>query len=792
MNENEEFVQEFLVECDENLDQIDQDLIALEQNPRDTDRLASIFRSIHTIKGTSGFFGYSKLGAIAHVGENLLSRLRDGELILDVETANALLDMVDAIREISRSIAHTREEGTGDYRELTERITNLTQRRSVAPPTDTASRVEESESTVSVDSIETTEAQTEQTEESPGSTTIDESPPTAEFDHPPADPLEVEAPQTAESVANSDATDTAEVRLQDEEETEPIAPGKPAASPRTDTRSATASEGSIRVDVGLLDKLMNLVGELVLARNQIRPFGESTQDRILSNAAQQLDLITSELQEGVMQTRMQPIRNILAKFPRVVRDLAIANGKQVQLSMQGQDTELDRTLIEAIKDPLTHLVRNAVDHGIETPEERAARGKPQCGQVVLRAFHEGGLVNIELSDDGGGIDPERIRIKALERELISRDQARAMSDRQLIQLIFLPGLSTAQKVTDISGRGVGMDVVKTNVDKIGGTMDIESRVGHGTLLRIKIPLTLAIIPALMVSSGGEQFAVPQVSLREILTLTDRSRHKIEHIQGTAVYRLRGELLPLVELNGVLELQGSQLDSVNQSVNVLVLQAEGMRFGLVVDSVLNAEEIVVKPLHKALSRLPVFSGATILGNGRISLILDVLGLGQNASLGSAGQAVVAESSEPPEPVQQVDEYLVCELENARRVAVPLLDIERLEEFAMDNVETTCDRPVVRYRGQVMPLLQLGNSGLPTLGADGNLRVVVYRSRNKHVGLAVKRILDVWPAEQAVDISQRRQGISGCAVIQEQVTDVIDIRDLARLAGVALDPTTEVAQ
>jgi two-component system chemotaxis sensor kinase CheA len=530
---------------------------------------------------------------------------------------------------------------------------------------------------------------------------------------------------------------------------------------------------------------MNLVGELVLARNQIRPFGESTPDRILSNASQQLDLITSELQEGVMQTRMQPIRNILSKFPRVVRDLAVSQGKQVQLTMQGQDTELDRTLIESIKDPLTHLVRNAVDHGIETPEERKALKKPECGRVVLRAFHEGGLVNIELSDDGAGIDPERIRGKAIERGLISRDQAREMSDQQLTQLIFLPGLSTAQQVTEVSGRGVGMDVVKTNVEKIGGTMDIESRVGRGTLLRIKIPLTLAIIPALMVDSGGEQFAVPQVSLREILTLSERTRNMIEYIQEAPVLRLRGELLPLVELNPVLELDGCRLTSADQQANILVLQAEGTRFGLVVDSVLNAEEIVVKPLHKALSRLPVFSGATILGNGRIALILDVVGLGHSAGLVTPGEAIVTQPEPEAEPVHQFEEYLVCELEGERRVAVPLLEIERLEEVQIRDVESTGDQPVMQYRGRVMPLLHLGGAGLSQLGADGQLRIVVYRNRHRHVGLAVKRILDVWPAEQALDDSQRRHGILGCTVIQQQVTDVIDIQELARAAGIQLN-------
>jgi two-component system chemotaxis sensor kinase CheA len=767
MNENEEFVQEFLVECDENLDQVDQDLIALERDPRNTERLASIFRSIHTIKGTSGFFGFSKLGAIAHVGENLLSRLRDGELLLDEETTTALLDMVDAIREIAGNIEQGGDEGTGDYRELTDRITALSHRPGVAKSAEQA--------------VDTARAATEEVT----SPAADEELQT-ETDLPEAVPAAEEGPSDDGQLAGEPGEP--EPASAAEPASEPYTPERPEAMPTGETRAATPSEGSIRVDVGLLDKLMNLVGELVLTRNQIRPFGESTPDRTLASASQQLDLITSELQEGVMQTRMQPIRNILAKFPRVVRDLAVSNDKQVQLTMQGQDTELDRTLIESIKDPLTHLVRNAVDHGIESPQERIARGKPACGQVVLRAFHEGGLVNIELSDDGAGIDPERIREKALQRELISRDEAREMSDRQLIQLIFLPGLSTADQVTEVSGRGVGMDVVKTNVEKIGGTMDIESRIGHGTLLRIKIPLTLAIIPALMVDSGGEQFAVPQVSLREILTLTDRSRRKIDHIQGVPFYRLRGELLPLVELNGVLGLEGRRLDDADQSVNILVLQAEGMRFGLVVDAVLNAEEIVVKPLHKALSRLPVFSGATILGNGRISLILDIVGLGQHAQLSTAGQAIISEPEPETEPANQYGEYLVCVLEDDRRIAMPVMEIERLEEVRTDEVELAGDQPVIQYRGQVMPLLLVGESELSALGAEGLLRIVVYRRGQKHLGLAVKRILDVWPGEQSLDDARRRPGIRGCTVIRDRVTDVIDTDHLARLAGVASSSTS----
>jgi two-component system chemotaxis sensor kinase CheA len=401
------------------------------------------------------------------------------------------------------------------------------------------------------------------------------------------------------------------------------------AEPPSPPAEVAQVETSIRVDVALLDKLMNLVGELVLARNQIIQFTGAHSDATFLGAAQQLNLITTELQEGVMKTRMQPIGNIWHKFPRVVRDLARSCDKRVELVMEGESTELDKTLIEAIKDPLTHLVRNSVDHGIESPDRRAAAGKPPVGRLLLRAYHEGGQVNVEVIDDGGGLDAEKIRDKAIERGIISADQASRMGEREMLRLIFLPGFSTAAKVTNVSGRGVGMDVVRTNIERIGGTIDLHGKRGVGTTIKIKIPLTLAIIPALVVASGENRYAIPQASLVELVHLEgERARDGVELLYGVPVYRLRGKLLTLVYLADALQDTAPPATNVTDEVSIVVLQADDRQFGLVVQAVHDTEEIVVKPLGKHLKGTPVFAGATIMGDGRVALILDILGLAKH--------------------------------------------------------------------------------------------------------------------------------------------------------------------
>ena len=511
MTEREELLNEFLIESYENLDRLDQDLVALEQDPQNRERLGSVFRTIHTIKGTCGFLAFSKLEAVAHVGENLLSRLRDLDLLLTAEITTGLLAMVDAVRHMLASIEKTGQEGDADHTELIANLTRLNQ-----------------------------------ADKKPGQA-----------------PAVAPAPVVAASAPEPPAA------------TVTAAPTSPAAAATATTwspvidedRRQAVSDSSLRVDVTLLDKLMNLVGELVLARNQILQFTAAHADSSLIGASGRLNLVTSELQEGVMKTRMQPIGNVWSKFPRIVRDLATTCAKEVRLEMEGRETDLDKTIIEAIKDPLTHIVRNSVDHGIESPADRRAKGKNPEGTIRLRAFHEGGQINIEISDDGAGINPARVRAKAVEKSLATAEQAAAMSDHEAMRLIFAPGFSTAEKITNVSGRGVGMDVVKTNIEKIGGQVDIQSTLGEGTTLKIKIPLTLAIIPALMVAAGGDRYAIPQVSLLELVRLEgEQARQGVERIQGALFYRLRGNLLPLVHLNRELAVDAVRHeDAINMSI-----------------------------------------------------------------------------------------------------------------------------------------------------------------------------------------------------------------------------------
>ncbi len=469
-----------------------------------------------------------------------------------------------------------------------------------------------------------------------------------------------------------------------------------------------------------------------------------------------------------------------------MRDLARSQSKQVQLEMEGDETELDRSLIEAIKDPLTHLVRNAIDHGIESPNQRVLEGKSESGHVVLRAFHEGGMVNIEISDDGAGIDPDRVRQKSLDMGLATRDELQRMSSRQLMQLIFRPGLSTARQLTDISGRGVGMDVVKTNIDRIGGSIGIESRLGRGTKVRIKIPLTLAIIPALIVVCQGDRYAIPQVSLREIIPLNagDATRG-VEIIDKIPVYRLRGELIPIVRLAELLRLPRHEGSGLRPSSQLVVLQAIGRRIGLQVDEIRNTEEIVVKPLHKVLSQLEVFSGATIMGDGRVVLILDAAGMTRRAGIAERAQDASGPPPLPPQtPVSGLGEVLVCRATDMSRVAIPLEDVARLEQRRASDIELASGHEVLPYRGRVMSLVRKQTLAGQNASDDGNVTIVVHAAGDCLVGLVVDSVLDiVRPAEQ-LDCSQRQPGILGRVLIDSQITEVIDIRELARSIGVHL--------
>jgi two-component system chemotaxis sensor kinase CheA len=543
------------------------------------------------------------------------------------------------------------------------------------------------------------------------------------------------------------------------------------------------------VDVALLDQLMNLVGELVLARNQIFQFTKKMEDANLVTAGQRLNLIATELQESVMKTRMQPIGSIWSRFPRTVRDVALACGKQVRIQMEGQEIELDKTLIEAIKDPLTHLVRNAIDHGIEHPEARRAAGKAPEGVLLLRAFHEGGQVNIEIGDDGAGLNLERVVAKAVQNGLVGAEQAARLTEREMANLIFAAGLSTTEKVTNVSGRGVGMDVVKTNIERIGGTVDLQTAPGKGTTVKVKIPLTLAIVPALIVTTGGQRFAIPQVCLLELVGLEgDEARQRVEWIQGAPVYRLRGNLLPLVDLNQELDLP--EKTGARGAVNIVVLRAEDRQFGLMVDEINDTEEIVVKPLRKQLKSVKVFAGASIMGDGRVALILDVLGVAQHAQLMGEGHRLATRTDGQEATAQDLRQTLLLFQVGADgRMAIPLSLVARLEEFKRAAVERSGRQEVVQYRGHILPLLRVSEvvtcdargGPLPALaGTPDNLplQVIVYTRQARSVGLVVENILDIVEEDLVVEHPGRRAGVLGSAMIQHRVTDLVDIEGVVQ--------------
>lgn len=722
---DDDIVNEFLVESYENLDQLDQRLVELEENPKSTEHLASIFRTIHTIKGTSGFLAFGKLEAIAHVGENLLSKLREGELTLDRARTDGLLAMVDAIRRLLGSIEASGAEHDEDPSALIARLTSLC------------------EATL---------------EPASGAHVV---PPAIER------PAVLPAPAVAAPVV-SPVVDAHVEHAHDH----------PPEAEHAEARKG-ASDSSIRVDVQHLDRLMNLVGELVLARNQVLQVTMGLDDSVFLATSQRLNLVTTELQEGIMKTRMQPIGSIWGKYPRVVRDLSAACGKQIRLEMEGADTDLDRSILEAIKDPLTHVVRNSADHGIERPEVRLARGKPAQGVLRLRAFHEGGKVNIEVSDDGGGIDVDRVREKALTRGLITPDRAATMSEREIVQLVFLPGFSTAEKVSNVSGRGVGMDVVRTNVERIGGTIDLASRRGEGTTLRIRIPLTLAIVPALVITSAGDRYAIPQVNLLELVRLEgETAKTALDDLHGSAVLRLRGQLLPLVRLRCVLGLEAG----VEDHVNVVVLQADDRTFGLIVDEISDTEEIVVKPLGKELKGLDVYAGATIMGDGHVALILDVLGLAEKAGLLDESRTKGALEA-VPEVAKSAStrRLLVFRSPNGDRSAIPLDAVARLEELRSDSIERSGSDEVVQYRGELLPVVRLpGDRG----DDRETIQVVVCAQGGRSVGIVVEQIEDI--VEQEVDLYASTQAGSrvGCAVVQGKVTTILDVRAVVEGANVGL--------
>jgi two-component system chemotaxis sensor kinase CheA len=730
----DELTREFLIESQEGLDRMERCLTDLEERPQDTGLLAEIFRSVHTIKGTTGFLGFKRLEKLAHAGENLLGLLREGKLQATGPIVTGLLELLDGLRSILKTIETDSNEGEGGDGALIARMEELQVPATIGAP----QRVQ--------DALEA------------------------------AGPV-AEPASTSSAAPSPEPVDTAKPV----QAPQPAAKAAAEAEPVRSRPQGTATESTLRVDVTLLNRMMNLVGELVLTRNQV--LQATAADPNLTMLSRRLDMVTADLREAVMKARMQPVSNVFSKMPRMVRDLTQALGRRVRLQMEGQDTELDKSLLEAIKDPLTHAVRNALDHGIETPEVRLAAGKDPEGILKLRAYQEGSHVLVEISDDGAGIAVEKIRQKAIERGFITRERAEHQSERELLQLIFVPGFSTAAAITNVSGRGVGMDVVRTNVERIGGKVEIDSKVGKGTTLRLRIPLTLAIIPALIVRSVGQSFALPQGALSELVHIPPgHAATAIEWMENAPLYRLRGKLLPLVFLDRLLQPSAEQRMAAERDNFIAVLDADGRRFGLVVDGLADPEEIVVKPLSGVLKEIGLYSGATVLGNADLALILDpgAIALRAGVSMSAEEETGRTAEEEAGEEARKSLEYLLVEAAGSR-AAVPLAEVLRIEQIPLSRIEYIGYRPVLNFEGQLLPI---EDSGGVLAAAEGDpqkqIVVVVCREGNRHVGIAVSHVLDVASGGDLFESGTARR-TGGVTLLKQRVTSVVDLGGVPALPG-----------
>ena len=652
---------EFIAESLEALERTDQCLMELETRPGDPDLTAEIFRTVHTIKGSTGFLGFERLECLAHAGEHLLGGLRDGRLSAGQELVSGLLQLMDRLREILGIIEVTGGEGV---------------------------RSDDTD---------------------------------------------------AELLALLEALDSLEAATTPQ-------PSRLPQPMRVPPAAVAANEKTLRIEVEVLNRMMNLVGELVLTRNQL--LQSNVDAASFPQLARRLDSVTADLRETVMQARMQPVGHLFSKFPRMIRDLSKSCGKEVRITFSGQETGLDKSLLEAIKDPLTHAVRNAVDHGIEAAAQRAVSGKPMEGTVSLRAYHHNATVVIEVSDDGAGITPAVLLAKAVERGLIDPMQAATMSDREALEIIFLPGFSTAAAVTNVSGRGVGMDVVRSNVEEVGGTVELESVPGEGTTIRIRVPLTLAIVRALVVRSGGHSFCLPQGALLELVYVPWREAEaSIERMGSIELFRLRERLIPMVRLNRLLGLNAA----AEHGLYILVLESEGCTYGLVVDELQAPEEIVVKPLSPVLRELGLFSGATVLGSGRLAMILDTAAVGVRAEIRRDSEELREQDAEAPVQTQQATQFLIFE-DHPRgtyggRLALPLKAVERVETARLRDVEFAGERAILQYRGELLPLEDRGGALALTAGCgDQEITIVICEKqiapgRTQRFGMVVGKVIDV---------------------------------------------------
>lgn len=867
---DENILNELILESKDHLTSIEPDLLALEKGgevPKET--INRIFRAMHSIKGGFGFFGIESIKSLSHSMENVMMRIRDGGLAVTPPVVDALLAGTDKLRVMLDDVRHSDQIAYDDVAHLLSAFVST--KEAAAQPKQAHNenaKIDEialsglplsREQLLSIakhgrhvylirvllksdlekkdrnplDFLKEIESYGELHEswtdlsEISGLDDCLQKELACVFVM--SSVLETDLMQEAIRIDRSQirafTKQTILKELESNISTEIPKPVKEPQSGKTPNQPSgpekpTETSDTVRVKVELLNKLVNLAGELVLSRNQLMQRFKTEEEPGVKNVLQNIDLVTSELQESIMNTRMQPIGNIFGKFPRVVRDLSKSLNKEVLLTLSGESVEMDKSIIEALTDPLTHLVRNSVDHGIESPPVREKAGKTREGHIVLRAFHESGQVNVEILDDGKGIDVDRVRKKAVENGILTQDQAQAMPPKEIFGLLFEAGFSTAEKVTDLSGRGVGLDVVRTNIEKLGGLVEVDSEKGSGTTFTLKLPLTLAIIPSLLVTCEGRRFAIPQVSLEELVRLRagDASR-KIEKVQGKDVLRLRGKLLPLVRLNSLLKIpptythpetrerkadmrrnladrrQGHQASETEQrgarsdrrissksAVNIVVLKVGRNRFGLIVENMIDTEEIVVKPLSGYVISCKCYAGATILGDGTVAMILDPIGIANLAGLRFTDlerENRAERERSLGRSAKEAKQILLFDNGTTERFAMDLSEIARIEKISCSKINRIGDLEFLKHETDALRLLRLDHC-LPVASPDQPWKscfVIVPKKARKPFGIVAAKVHDVVNTEVLLDEkSLQGAGLKGSAVIQSALTLVLDVDGL----------------
>ncbi len=902
--ENDALIESFVEEANEGLANIENDLLAIEEAGANIDHelVNTVFRCIHSIKGSSGFLGLKNIGTLAHEMENILNLIRNDELVPNSTIIDALLQSADALRDMINNIEQSNDVDISSHiellkkalagdsdnqvtssaseeipdRELDIELPNgdlafmmIQQRDLVArqkqgnsiyiieadligeiqnkglTPVDFLKEVykvgeiiDSYVGTAGLNSLETelpenlpfrillasklsqeelaeklhiakehvyliaTPEQTGWGQNSEENTKTEQS-----------DTLTDNALQTSTNSDDVKRNDTSSEQIQSEEtqskqvqsvqkqsdsiqqkqdtQRDTKSSDKPEKSASKSVKTSHTQDTSVRVHVTLLDTLMTLAGELVLGRNQLLQIAHTKDTRNLETITAKIDQVTSELQEAIMQTRLQPVANVFNKFPRLIRDISNKLGKQCELTIEGKDVELDKTIIESIGDPLTHMIRNSMDHGIETPEERKAKGKNPVGMILLSASHQGGKVNIRVKDDGAGIDPEKLKQKAIEKGILTPEQAAEMNNRDAVNLIFHPGFSTAEKVTDVSGRGVGMDVVKTNIEKLGGSIEIETEVDKGTTFDIKLPLTLAIVPALIVHAARDRYAIPQVNVDELVRIKPSEiEEKIHRIKDIEVLRLRGSLLPLVRLSKVLEKETFDEETLSkEALNIIVVESGSLRYGLIVDGLPDSEEIVVKPLGRHLKSCNCFAGATILGDGTIALILDIGGIAVKSNLNNATTEQIEKESTLTDTSSNC-RLTILLFTNAphEQFGVPMNLISRIEKIRREQIDSVGGKPVLQYRGQSLPLIKLEECiTADPMEKTEELFVLVFESYGKELGLIIPKLIDIRDVQVNFDDDTFLEpGVIGSTIINNKTTRMVDLYSL----GAKLNPSSAV--